>query len=128
MIATLPGCVSRCRSRQLYDAFISPSWNHLKNGAFDSSSVFVNGLCHRSSARACFAQKPSKSLSASAHIALYAGIPEMLACLTKASEGGNTRFSCRTDSIPDDMVDSPPHLISDLKAPCELASLTTARA
>ena len=69
MIATLSGCVARCRSRQLYDAFIVPSWNHLKNGAFDSSSVCVKGFFHRSSARACRAQKPSKSRSASAHIA-----------------------------------------------------------
>jgi hypothetical protein len=35
------------RSRQLYEALSSPSSNHLKNGAFDSSSVLVNGLGER---------------------------------------------------------------------------------
>ena len=29
----------RCRSRQLYEAFSSPSSNQRKNGAFDSSST-----------------------------------------------------------------------------------------
>jgi hypothetical protein len=28
-------------------------------------------------------------------------MPEMFACLTKAGAGGNTRFSCSTDSIVD---------------------------
>jgi len=69
MIATLSPKVARCRSRQFSEAFSSPSWNHLKNGALDSSSVLVKGFDHLSSALACFAQKPSKSVSASAHIA-----------------------------------------------------------
>ena len=108
MIATLSGCVARCRSRQLYDALSSPSWNHLKNGAFDSSSVFVNGFFQSSSARACFAQNPSKSRSASAHIARYASMPEMLAWATNSGAGGNTRLSVNTDSIMDDISGSPP--------------------
>jgi hypothetical protein len=53
----------------LAEAFSSPSWNHLKNGAFDSSRILVNGFVHMSSFLACFAQKPSKSRSASLHIA-----------------------------------------------------------
>ena len=68
-IATLSGWVRRCRSRQLAEALSSPSWNHLKNGAFDSSSVLVKGRVQLSSSRASFAQKPSKSRSASLHIA-----------------------------------------------------------
>ncbi len=31
-------------------------------------------------------------------------MPEMLACFTKASEGGKTRVSCSTDSMVDAMV------------------------
>src|SRR2546422_2920579 len=61
MIAVLSPCVFRCRSRQLYDAFSSPSWNHLKNGAFDSSSTRVNGLCQSTCSFASRPQKPSKS-------------------------------------------------------------------
>ena len=30
-------------------------------------------------------------------------MPEMFACLTNSAGGGNTRFSCSTDSIVDDM-------------------------
>ncbi len=33
-------------------------------------------------------------------------MPETLACLTKAGDGGNTRFSLSTDSICDDMGSS----------------------
>src|SRR5205085_2653831 len=45
------------------------------------------------------AQKPSKSVLASFHIASNAPMPEMRAALTVASLGGNTRFSTRTDSM-----------------------------
>src|SRR6185295_20170381 len=37
-------------------------------------------------------------------------MPEMLACLTKAGDGGNTRVSDSTDSICDDM-ETPPMLL-----------------
>src|SRR5258706_3048139 len=101
MRATLPGCEARWRSRQLYDALSSPSWNHLKKGALDSSSTLVKGFDHLSSWRACFAQKPSKPLSASAHIALYTPIPAMLACFAKPSGGGKVRDCSGTDSMVD---------------------------
>src|SRR5204863_7135826 len=97
-------CVLRWRSRQLYEAFSSPSWNQRKNGAFDSSSTWVKGFDQLSVSRACFAQKPSKSRSASATILREASMPEMFACLTNAGEGGKTRFSCSTDSMVDAML------------------------
>ena len=65
----------------------------LKKGALDSSRIFVNGFVHRSSFLACFAQKPSRSLSPSATIALYAAIPAMLAVFWSSAGGGKTRVS-----------------------------------
>src|SRR3954469_20913234 len=103
MMAVLSPIVFRCRSRQLYEAFSSPSWNQRKNGAFDSSSVLVKGLDHSSVSRARRAQKPSKSFSASAHSLRYASMPEMFACLTNSADGGKTLVSCSTDSMLDAM-------------------------
>src|SRR3954469_22522485 len=101
MMAVLSPIVFRCRSRQLYEAFSSPSWNQRKNGAFDSSSVLVKGLDHSSVSRARRAQKPSKSFSASATSLRYASMPEMFACLTNSGDGGKTRDSLSTDSMLD---------------------------
>src|SRR5882672_12242596 len=117
MIAILSGCVLRCLSRQLYEAFSSPSWNQRKNGAFDSSSVLVKGFDQSRFSRASRAQKPSKSRSASATILLYASMPEMFACLTNAGLGLKTRFSCRTVSIIDDAMHPPPLLSWDATVP-----------
>src|SRR5882672_10711288 len=108
MIAVLSPCVFRCRSRQLYDAFSSPSWNHLKNGAFDSSSTRVNGLCQSTCSFASRPQKPSKSRSASSHSAWKAAAPDTLACLTNSGEGGNSRSSCSTDSMVAEAIGKPP--------------------
>src|SRR5437868_4374945 len=103
MIAVLSGCVLRCLSRQLAEAFSSPSWNQRKNGAFDSSRVLVKGFDQIRFSRARRAQKPSKSRSASATSLRYASMPEMLACLTNAGDGGKTRFSFSTVSMFEDI-------------------------
>jgi hypothetical protein len=96
----LVGLRLRWRSRQFLEALSSPSWNHLKKGAFDSSSVLVNGLSHMSSFLACFAQKPSKSRSASAHIALYAASPGCWRA-SAARRRREDAVSWRTDSMVD---------------------------
>src|SRR5437868_4701352 len=101
MMASLSASFGRWRSRQFSETFSSPSWNHLKNGAFDSSRICVKGRDHLSSARACFAQKPSKSLSASAHMARYAAMPGTFAFLTNSAGGGKARDSFNTDSMVD---------------------------
>jgi len=53
------------RSRQLYAALSMPSANHLANGGFDQSRIWVNGLC-QCSRLACSAQKASRSALAAA--------------------------------------------------------------
>src|SRR5689334_19569450 len=99
MIAVLSGWVFRWRSRQLYDALSSPSWNQRKKGALLSSSVLVNGFCHSRFSFASLAQKPSKSFSASAHSLRYASMEGIAHPLEDAALGGKTRFSWSTDSI-----------------------------
>src|SRR5688572_29364335 len=52
-------------------------------------------------------------------------MPEMFACLTKAGDGGKTRFSCSTDSIMDDAIAL---LLKDLRKHCAAALLHCAYA
>src|SRR5690349_20039845 len=99
MIAVLSGWVLRWRSRQLYEAFSSPSWNQRKKGALLASRVLVKGFCDSRFSFASLAQKPSKSFSASAHSLRYASMVGIAHPFEEAALGGNTRFSWRTDSI-----------------------------
>src|SRR5438270_437706 len=69
MMAVLSPCVCRWRSRQLYEAFSSPSWNQRKNGAFDSSITLLKGLDQCSVSRAGRAYEREQSPAAKDAIA-----------------------------------------------------------
>src|SRR5215208_1814800 len=77
---------ARCRSRQLAATLSCPPTNHLACGGVHSSTVFQGRI--QSSARACSAQKPSRSRAPASYSAGVA-----FACAANAAAGANRRGS-----------------------------------
>src|SRR3954449_5371298 len=85
---------STWRSRQLYETLILPSWNHLKNGAFESSRASVGSSNQSSRSLVCFSHHAAGSLSASSCIDKSV----TRASLTKSSGGSKRSCSSRSSS------------------------------
>src|SRR3954462_4869729 len=87
MATRSPLPASTCRSTQLYATLSSPSLNHLANGGFDPSRVWVGSLAQLSR-RACSAQKPSLSALACSYASAVT-----LAFAARSAGGANLRSS-----------------------------------
>src|SRR5580700_2354431 len=97
--------VSRCRSRQLYEALILPPTNHLVLGIVPSSTL--SHLRNQWRLAAISPQKPAGSSFARFHSLLYSSSLLMLACAVNSAGGGKTRNSCRTLTMPSLGVPAP---------------------
>src|SRR5580704_9469658 len=89
--------VSRCRSRQLYDALILPPTNHLVLGIVPSRTL--SHLRNQWRLAAISPQKPAGSSFARFQSLLYSSSLLMLASAANSAGGGKTRNSCRTLSM-----------------------------
>src|SRR6267378_6380643 len=91
--------VPRCLSRQLYETLILPPINHFENGYFHSSTFFH--FLNQCSSPAAFSQNFRGFFVADRDNFLCSANEERWACLAKDLSGGKTRFSRRTEVIPE---------------------------
>src|SRR5689334_784462 len=94
-----PRPCSICRSRQLWLRFVFPPTNHFAYGAFHSSTL--SHFLNQCSSLATSPQNFSGFSIDSRYSLSYSARLLICACAANSGRGGNKRFSCSADSIPD---------------------------